>query len=136
MTRQEEQSQYTPDTFKVLLKKLTQVPDDFTPEDVAQCFRHLCRSDGKGATEAQVRPFTDACTKTGSLGTESFAILGTVTDRILHHRIDPLRSRRFSSSRCRLRPSTPRTLCTDRLLPLWRIAIRILCHQPEQGHER
>ena len=50
----ESQEQLTPDTFKVLLKKLAQVPDDFTPEDVAQCFRHLCRVDGKGATEAQV----------------------------------------------------------------------------------
>lgn len=55
MSRQEEQQQYTPDTFKLLLKKLTQAPDDFTADDVAQCFRHLCRADGNGATEAQVR---------------------------------------------------------------------------------
>ena len=54
MTRLEEQKQYTPDTFKVLLKKLTQAPDDFTADDVAQCFRHLCKVDGIGATEAQV----------------------------------------------------------------------------------
>ena len=54
-SKNENQEQLTPDTFKVLLKKLAQVPDDFTPEDVAQCFRHLCRVDGKGATDAQVR---------------------------------------------------------------------------------
>jgi anthranilate phosphoribosyltransferase len=42
---------YTPDSFKVLLKKLVQTPNDFTPEDCALCFRHLCV---QGASDAQV----------------------------------------------------------------------------------
>lgn len=42
---------YTPDSFKVLLKKLVQTPDEFTPEDCALCFRHLCV---QGASDAQV----------------------------------------------------------------------------------
>lgn len=47
-----EESKYTPDTFKVLLKKLVQSPTDFTSEDCAECFRHLCV---QGASDAQVR---------------------------------------------------------------------------------
>jgi anthranilate phosphoribosyltransferase len=54
MAKTDDEQKFTPDTFKLLLKKLAQVPDDFTPEDVADCFRHLCRVDGKGASEAQV----------------------------------------------------------------------------------
>jgi anthranilate phosphoribosyltransferase len=42
---------YTPDSFKVLLKKLVQTPNEFTPEDCALCFRHLCV---QGASDAQV----------------------------------------------------------------------------------
>ena len=45
------QVELTPDTFKVLLKKLVQTPDDFTPEDCADAFKHLCV---QGASEAQV----------------------------------------------------------------------------------
>lgn len=52
MAAEKEKSQYTPETFKVLLKKLVQTPNDFTPEDCAECFRHLCV---QGASEAQVR---------------------------------------------------------------------------------
>lgn len=44
-------AKYTSDTFKVLLKKLVQSPSDFTPDDCAECFRHLCV---QGASEAQV----------------------------------------------------------------------------------
>ena len=44
--------EYTPDSFKVLLKKLVQSPDEFTPEDCASAFRHLAVN---GAAEAQVR---------------------------------------------------------------------------------
>ncbi|WWC98525.1 anthranilate phosphoribosyltransferase [Kwoniella sp. B9012] len=55
-------SQYTPETFKVLLKKLVQTPDDFTPEDCAQCFRHLCV---QGASEAQAGAFLTALTLSG-----------------------------------------------------------------------
>ena len=45
-------SQYSPDTFKVLLKKLVQTPAEFKPEDCAECFRHLVTHT---ASEAQVR---------------------------------------------------------------------------------
>lgn len=45
-------TEYTPDTFKVILKKLVQTPEEFTSEDCAECFRHLCV---QGASEAQVR---------------------------------------------------------------------------------
>lgn len=44
-------TEYTPDTFKVILKKLVQSPEEFTAEDCAECFRHLCV---QGASEAQV----------------------------------------------------------------------------------
>ena len=47
-----DQAEYTPETFKPLLKKLVQSPGDFTPEDCAVCFRHLCV---QGANDAQVR---------------------------------------------------------------------------------
>lgn len=47
-----ENSQYSPDTFKVLLKKLVQTPTEFTPEDCAECFQHLV---SQTASEAQVR---------------------------------------------------------------------------------
>lgn len=46
-----EAPQYSPDTFKALLKKLVQTPAEFTPEDCAESFRHLCV---QGASEAQV----------------------------------------------------------------------------------
>ncbi|WWC65206.1 anthranilate phosphoribosyltransferase [Kwoniella dejecticola CBS 10117] len=55
-------TEYTPDTFKVLLKKLVQTPDDFTPEDCAQCFRHLCV---QGASDAQAGAFLTALTLSG-----------------------------------------------------------------------
>ena len=45
--------QYTPDSFKVLLKKLVQTPGDFTPEDVALAFHHLA---AQGASDAQAGP--------------------------------------------------------------------------------
>ncbi|KAK4685513.1 anthranilate phosphoribosyltransferase, partial [Tremellales sp. Uapishka_1] len=35
-------STYSPQTFKLLLKKLVQSPTDFTPQDCATCFEHLC----------------------------------------------------------------------------------------------
>ncbi|WWD20755.1 anthranilate phosphoribosyltransferase [Kwoniella shandongensis] len=53
---------YTPDSFKVLLKKLVQSPDEFTPEDCALCFRHLCV---QGASEAQAGAFLTALTLSG-----------------------------------------------------------------------
>ena len=43
---------YTSDTFKVLLKKLVQTPAEFTADDCATSFRHLCV---QAATDAQVR---------------------------------------------------------------------------------
>ncbi|RXK42002.1 anthranilate phosphoribosyltransferase [Tremella mesenterica] len=55
-------TQYTPETFKVLLKKLVQTPDEFTPEDCAECFEHLCV---EGAAEAQVGAFLTALTLSG-----------------------------------------------------------------------
>ncbi|WWC72603.1 anthranilate phosphoribosyltransferase [Kwoniella pini CBS 10737] len=55
-------TEYTPDTFKVLLKKLVQTPDEFTPEDCAQCFRHLCV---QGASDAQAGAFLTALTLSG-----------------------------------------------------------------------
>lgn len=42
---------FTNDTFKVLLKKLVQTPTDFTPDDCAAAFRHLC---AQAASDAQV----------------------------------------------------------------------------------
>ncbi|RSH86929.1 anthranilate phosphoribosyltransferase [Saitozyma podzolica] len=53
---------YTPDSFKVLLKKLVQTPNDFTPEDCALCFRHLCV---QGASDAQAGAFLTALTLSG-----------------------------------------------------------------------
>ncbi len=47
-----DKAQYSPDTFKVLLKKLVQTPAEFTPEDCATAFRHLVT---ESASEAQVR---------------------------------------------------------------------------------
>ncbi len=46
------QADYTPESFKVLLKKLVQSPTEFTPDDCAFAFRHLCV---QGASDAQVR---------------------------------------------------------------------------------
>ena len=43
---------YTNDTFKVLLKKLVQSPTEFTADDCATAFRHLCV---QAASDAQVR---------------------------------------------------------------------------------
>ena len=48
-----EESKYSPETFKVLLKKLVQQPEEFTPEDCAECFEHLC---AEAAAEAQASP--------------------------------------------------------------------------------
>lgn len=61
----ESEQQLTPEGFKLLLKKLAQAPDDFTPEDVAQGFRHLCRSDSQGASDAQIGAFITALTLSG-----------------------------------------------------------------------
>lgn len=65
-------SHLTPDTFKQLLKKLVQTPDDFSADDVTQAFEHLVISgqkndDGKllGATEAQIGGFLTALTLSG-----------------------------------------------------------------------
>jgi anthranilate phosphoribosyltransferase len=55
----------TPNTFKVLLKKLVQHPDDFTPADVAACFRHFCQTPTPGASDAQVGAFLTALTLSG-----------------------------------------------------------------------
>lgn len=55
----------SPDTFKVLLKKLVQHPDDFSPADVADCFRHLCQTPTAGASDAQVGAFLTALTLSG-----------------------------------------------------------------------
>ena len=49
----ENQAEYTPSSFKVLLKKLVQTPTEFSPEDCALSFRHICQ---QGANDAQVRP--------------------------------------------------------------------------------
>lgn len=57
--------QVSPDTFKVLLKKLVQHPDDFGPADVADCFRHLCQTPTAGASDAQVGAFLTALTLSG-----------------------------------------------------------------------
>ncbi|OXC68514.1 anthranilate phosphoribosyltransferase [Cryptococcus neoformans] len=54
--------EYTPDTFKVILKKLVQSPEEFTSEDCAECFRHLCV---EGASEAQAGAFLTALTLSG-----------------------------------------------------------------------
>lgn len=40
-----------PESFKILLKKLVQHPNEFQAEDCAQCFRHICV---QGTTDAQV----------------------------------------------------------------------------------
>jgi hypothetical protein len=50
-TTMPDKAQYSPDTFKILLKKLVQTPTDFTPEDCASAFRHLVT---QAASEAQV----------------------------------------------------------------------------------
>ncbi|OCF33646.1 anthranilate phosphoribosyltransferase [Kwoniella heveanensis CBS 569] len=55
-------SQYNPETFKVLLKKLVQTPLEFTPDDCAECFRHLCV---QGASDAQAGAFLTALTLSG-----------------------------------------------------------------------
>ncbi|WVQ85804.1 anthranilate phosphoribosyltransferase [Cryptococcus sp. DSM 104549] len=55
-------SEYTPETFKVLLKKLVQTPEEFTPEDCALCFQHLCV---RGASDAQAGAFLTALTLSG-----------------------------------------------------------------------
>ncbi|KAJ9092305.1 hypothetical protein QFC19_008739 [Naganishia cerealis] len=54
----------SPETFKHLLKKLVQTPDEFTPADVAQCFEHFCARQG-GASDAQVGAFLTALTLSG-----------------------------------------------------------------------
>lgn len=65
-------SHRTPDTFKLLLKKLVQTPDDFSAKDVTEAFEHLVISgrkndDGKvlGATEAQIGGFLTSLTLSG-----------------------------------------------------------------------
>ena len=42
---------HSPDTFKLLLKKLVQTPSEFTADDCASSFRHLC---AHAATDGQV----------------------------------------------------------------------------------
>lgn len=65
MSTQQEETTLSPDSFKVLLKKLAQKPDEFEAKDVAQCFRHLCKPDGTGATPAQIGSFITALTLSG-----------------------------------------------------------------------
>nr|ODN96159.1 anthranilate phosphoribosyltransferase [Cryptococcus depauperatus CBS 7855] len=55
--------QYTPETFKILLKKLVQTPEQFLPTDCAQCFQHLCV---QGTTEAQASGIQSNPKKAGS----------------------------------------------------------------------
>ncbi|ODN82863.1 anthranilate phosphoribosyltransferase [Cryptococcus amylolentus CBS 6039] len=55
-------SERTPETFKVLLKKLVQSPNQFTPEDCAECFQHLCV---QGASDAQAGAYLTALTLSG-----------------------------------------------------------------------
>ncbi|KAL7422838.1 anthranilate phosphoribosyltransferase [Cryptotrichosporon argae] len=54
--------EYTPDTFKILLKKLVQTPTEFTPDDCGQCFRHIVV---QAATDAQAGAFLTALTLSG-----------------------------------------------------------------------
>jgi anthranilate phosphoribosyltransferase len=53
---------YSPETFKVLLKKLVQSPTDFTAEDCGQAFEHLARD---RAAPAQAGAFLTALTLSG-----------------------------------------------------------------------
>jgi anthranilate phosphoribosyltransferase len=57
-----EDSKYTSTTFAVLLKKLVQTPDEFTPADCAACFQHLCV---QAASDAQAGAFLTALTLSG-----------------------------------------------------------------------
>lgn len=61
MSKQAE-SKYTPTTFAPLLKKLVQSPTEFTPDDCAECFEHLCV---QGASDAQAGAFLTALTLSG-----------------------------------------------------------------------
>lgn len=56
------QTEFTPDTFKVLLKKLVQTPSDFSPEDCGLAFEHMVV---QGASEAQAGAFLTALTLSG-----------------------------------------------------------------------
>jgi hypothetical protein len=67
-------TQYSPDTFKVLLKKLVQSPTDFTPEDCAECFRHLVT---ETASEAQVCSYCSASVALTSHHTHFSSLLYT-----------------------------------------------------------
>jgi anthranilate phosphoribosyltransferase len=54
--------EYSPETFKILLKKLAQNPLDFTPEDCGAAFEHLARN---SAAPAQAGAFLTALTLSG-----------------------------------------------------------------------
>lgn len=51
--------EFSPETFKVLLKKLAQNPMDFTAEDCGVAFEHLARN---SAAPAQAGAFLTALT--------------------------------------------------------------------------
>lgn len=55
-------AEYSPDTFKALLKKLVQSPIDFTPEDCGAAFEHLAVD---AAAPAQAGAFLTALTLSG-----------------------------------------------------------------------
>lgn len=57
-----DETKYTTATFAPLLKKLVQSPTEFTPEDCAECFEHLCV---QGASDAQAGAFLTALTLSG-----------------------------------------------------------------------
>lgn len=50
-TDSQDTGNYTQESFKVILKKLVQTPTEFTPNDCASAFRHLC---AQAASDAQV----------------------------------------------------------------------------------
>ncbi|TXT05920.1 hypothetical protein VHUM_03681 [Vanrija humicola] len=56
------QAEFTPDSFKVLLKKLVQTPGEFSPEDCGLAFEHMVV---QGASEAQAGAFLTALTLSG-----------------------------------------------------------------------
>ena len=78
---------YSPDTFKVLLKKLVQSPTEFTAEDCATAFRHLCV---QAASDAQVR---------GTRGALWWDVL-TYPGRSVPHCVDAFWTGQLARARC------------------------------------
>lgn len=58
-------STLAPSTFKPLLQKLIDNPDDFTGEETRLAFQHLARKEFGGATEVQIGAFLMALKYSG-----------------------------------------------------------------------